>query len=72
MTPWKMDSTRLESLTTVQRVFYFVLPALVIVGALIVYKSSAALTVIEKVSATGVFTPAVTLFRGLVLLKPVS
>ena len=53
----KMDSTRLESLTTVQRVFYFVLPVLVIVGALIVYKSSAALTVIEKVSATGVFTP---------------
>ena len=52
-----MDSTRSESPTTVQRVFYFVLPVLVIVGALIVYKSSAALTVIEKVSATGVFTP---------------
>jgi uncharacterized membrane protein YraQ (UPF0718 family) len=52
-----MDSTRWESLTTLQRGFYFVLPVLVIVGALIVYKSSAALTVIEKVSATGVFTP---------------
>ena len=45
------------SLTAVQRVFYFVLPLLVIVGALIAYKSSAALTVIGKVSATGVFTP---------------
>ena len=40
-----------------QRVLYFVLPLLVIVGALIAYKSSAALTVIGKVSATGVFTP---------------
>jgi len=45
------------SLTTVPRVFYFGLPLLLIVGALIAYKSSAALTVIGKVSATGVFTP---------------
>jgi hypothetical protein len=45
------------SLTAVQRVFYFVLPILVIVGALIAYKSSTALLVIGKVSATGTFTP---------------
>src|SRR5713101_7843588 len=48
---------RQTSLTAVQRVFYFVLPVLIIVGALIAYKSSAALGVIGKVSATGVFTP---------------
>jgi len=54
----EIDSIRREaSLTAVQRVFYFVLPMLVTVGALIAYKSSAALTVIGKVSATGVFTP---------------
>jgi uncharacterized protein len=45
------------SLTAVQRIFYFVLPVLVIVGALIAYKSSAALGVIGKVSDSGVFTP---------------
>src|SRR5437870_8183936 len=43
--------------TTVWGIFYFVLPVLVIVGALIAYKSSAALGVIGKVSATGVFNP---------------
>lgn len=43
--------------TAVQRVFYFVLPVLVIVGALVAYKSAAALGVIGKVSETGVFTP---------------
>src|SRR5258705_10324045 len=48
---------RQTSLTAVQPIFYFVLPVLIIVGALIAYKSSAALTVIGKVSATGVFTP---------------
>src|SRR6266508_1967879 len=48
---------REASPTTVRRIFYFVLPILVIVGALIAYKSSAALAVIGKVSATGVFTP---------------
>ena len=37
--------------------FYLVLPVLLIVGALIAYKSSAALAVIGKVSATGAFTP---------------
>src|SRR6266571_7222682 len=45
------------STTAVRRIVYFFLPMLVIVGALIAYKSSAALTVIEKVSATGVFSP---------------
>ncbi|MDQ6653967.1 MAG: hypothetical protein M3Y84_14655 [Acidobacteriota bacterium] len=40
------------SLTTIQRVFYFALPTLIIIGALIAYKSSAALGVIGKVSAT--------------------
>lgn len=52
------DNKRNEaSLATVQHVSYFVLPMLVIVGALIAYKSSAALTVIGKVSSTGVFIP---------------
>src|SRR5437879_13576386 len=45
------------SSTTVRRIFYFALPVLVIVGALIAYKSSTALGVIGKVSATGVITP---------------
>src|SRR5688572_14338548 len=39
------------------RHFLLVLPVLVIVGALIAYKSSASLAVIGKVSETGVFTP---------------
>src|SRR5438132_11828039 len=43
--------------TSTTRAFYLVLPVLVIVGALIAYKSSAALAVIGKVSATGVFKP---------------
>jgi uncharacterized membrane protein YraQ (UPF0718 family) len=52
------DNRRLEtSLTAVKTSLYFFLPLLVIVGALIAYKSSAALTVIGKVSATRVFTP---------------
>ncbi len=52
------DNRRNEvPLTLTQRVLYFVLPTLIIVGALIAYKSSAALTVIGKVSATGVFRP---------------
>src|SRR5713226_3152138 len=55
------DQTNIErneaSLTSARRALYFVLPVLVIVGALIAYKSSAALTVIGKVSATGAFTP---------------
>jgi uncharacterized membrane protein YraQ (UPF0718 family) len=54
----QVDNGRNETvLTGRQRVFYFVLPTLVIVAALIAYKSSAALTVIGRVSATGVFTP---------------
>src|SRR5216684_3601568 len=52
------DITRREtSPTTVRRIFYFALPVLVIVGALIAYKSSTALGVIGKVSAAGVITP---------------
>src|SRR5438132_10945910 len=43
--------------TSTTRAFYLGLPVLVIVGALIAYKSSAALAVIGKVSATGVFKP---------------
>jgi len=46
-----------ESPTGIKGTFYFVFPVLVIVGALIAYKSSAALSVIGKVSATGVFIP---------------
>ena len=45
------------SLTAIQRVAYFALPTLLIIGALIAYKSSAAVAVIGKVSATGSFTP---------------
>src|SRR5437763_10114035 len=44
------------SATAMRFIAYFILPMLVIVGALIAYKSSAALAVIGKVSATGVFT----------------
>src|SRR5437870_1414393 len=52
------DTKRREApTTTVWGIFYFVLPVLVIVGALIAYKSSAALGVIGKVSANGVITP---------------
>ena len=52
------DITRTEmSATATRSTLYFLLPMLVILGALIAYKSSAALAVIGKVSATGVFTP---------------
>ena len=52
------DAMRNEmSATATRSIVYFLLPMLVIVGALITYKSSAALAVIGKVSATGVFTP---------------
>jgi uncharacterized membrane protein YraQ (UPF0718 family) len=52
------DNQRNEaSLTTMQRGLYFGLPILLIVGALVAYKSSAALTVVGKVSTTGVFKP---------------
>lgn len=58
MIPGRADSTGMEaSPTAVRRIFYFVLPVLVIVGALIAYKSSTALGVIGKVSATGVIAP---------------
>src|SRR6267143_7299248 len=46
-----------ETLTAIQRVVYFALPTLLIIGALIAYKSSAALAVIGKVSTTGALTP---------------
>jgi uncharacterized membrane protein YraQ (UPF0718 family) len=45
------------SLTTIHRVIYFSLPTLLVIGLLIVYKTSAALSVIGKVSATGTLTP---------------
>lgn len=45
------------SLTAINQVVYFALPTLLIIGALIAYKSSAAVAVIGKVSTTGVFTP---------------
>jgi len=51
------DNRNQAALTAQRRVIYFLLPLLIIVGTLIAYKSSAALTVIGKVSATGVFTP---------------
>jgi len=51
------DTAREASPTTVRRIFYFVLPVLIIIGALIAYKTSSALGVIGKVSATGIFTP---------------
>jgi uncharacterized membrane protein YraQ (UPF0718 family) len=55
------DQTNIERneapLTSARRALYFILPVLVIVGALIAYKSSAALGVIGKVSATGALTP---------------
>ena len=51
------DATSDEMSATAMRfIAYFILPMLVIVGALIAYKSSAALALIGKVSATGVFT----------------
>jgi uncharacterized membrane protein YraQ (UPF0718 family) len=46
-----------ETLTAIQRLVYFALPTLLIIGALIAYKSSAALAVIGKVSTTGALTP---------------
>jgi uncharacterized membrane protein YraQ (UPF0718 family) len=47
----------IQSMTTIRRIVTFALPTLLIIGALIAYKSSAALLVIGKVSATGAFTP---------------
>src|SRR5216684_1365970 len=62
------DQTNIErnegSLTSARRALYFVLPVLVIVGALMAYKSSAALAVIGKVSATGAFTPRGNIIPG--------
>src|SRR5438874_13094863 len=53
----QIDNRRSESSPTkLRRMLYFLMPVLLIVGALIVYKSSAALTVIGKVSNAGVFT----------------
>src|SRR5713101_5939406 len=59
------DNRRNEaSPTTIQRTLYFLLPLLLIIGALIAYKSSAALTAIGKVSATGLFTPTSNVIPG--------
>src|SRR5713101_2812998 len=59
------DNRRNEaSPTTIQRTLYFLLPLLLIIGALIAYKSSAALTAIGKVSATGIFTPRSNVIPG--------
>src|ERR1041385_9537279 len=51
------SDTAPSEITTTRSIAFFILPMLVIVGSLIAYKSSAALAVIGKVSATGVFTP---------------
>ncbi len=53
----QIEDERESTPTTTRRILYFFLPLLLIVGALIAYKSSAAVTVIGKVSATGVFKP---------------
>lgn len=45
------------SLTAIQRILYFALPTLIIVGALIAYKSSTAIAVIGKVSVARSFAP---------------
>ena len=61
----QIDNRRSESSPTkLRRLLYFLMPVLLIVGALIVYKSSAALTVIGKVSNTGVFTPRGNIIPG--------
>ena len=51
------SDTAPSEITTTRSIAFFILPTFVIVGSLIAYKSSAALAVIGKVSATGVFTP---------------
>ena len=61
----QIDNRRSESSPTkLRRLLYFLMPVLLIMGALIVYKSSAALTVIGKVSNTGVFTPRGNIIPG--------
>src|SRR2546421_11552109 len=61
----QIDNRRNESSpTNLRRMLYVLMPILLIVGALIVYKSSAALTVIGKVSNTGVFTPRGNIIPG--------
>ncbi|MGI8897065.1 MAG: permease [Pyrinomonadaceae bacterium] len=58
MTAEQKDNSRNEaSLIAIQRVVYFAIPTMLIIGALIAYKSSAALAVIANVSASGTFTP---------------
>lgn len=47
----------IQSIIRIQRIVTFALPTLLIIGALIAYKSAAAVAVIGKVSATGAFTP---------------
>ena len=43
--------------TTTQRILYFALPTLIMVGTLVAYKSSTAMAVIARVSAAGSLTP---------------
>jgi uncharacterized protein len=58
MTAEQKDNVQTEaSRNAIPRVVYFGLPTLLIIGALIAYKSSAALSVIGGVSASGAFTP---------------
>jgi len=65
MSAEQIDNRRSESSPTkLRRLLYFLMPVLLIVGALIVYKSSAALTVIGKVSNAGVFTPRGNIIPG--------
>ncbi len=57
-------TTSESSPTTAKSILYFLMPILLIVGSLIAYKSSAALTVIGKVSATGVYKPRSNVIPG--------
>ena len=57
-------TTSESSPTTAKGILYFLLPMLLIVGSLIAYKSSAALTVIGKVSTTGIYKPRSNVIPG--------
>ena len=59
------ERTNGASPTKLRHILYFLLPILLIVGALIAYKTTAALAVIEKVSATGVIKPRGNVIPGI-------
>ena len=59
------EKTNGASPTKLKHILYFLLPILLIVGALIAYKTTAALAVIEKVSATGVIKPRGNVIPGI-------